>query len=347
MKKFNKPMYVHGRFQSYVSETFVGFFLRSIAMYFKNWWVRRKLKKEDISLWQGSSEIVPISSRPKITWIGHSSFLIQIAGVNIITDPILIERSALFPRYLPVGIPLNLLPSIDVVLISHNHPDHMDLGSLSILKEHANVHFLTPFGDKEYLDRRGFDRVSEYTWWQRLVLPLGGNGKISFTFLPANHWSKRSLFSKKNASLWGSWMIECGSYKIYFAGDTAYESHFCEIGRAYKEIDIALMPIGPCEPRRWLEVSHIDSIEAGKAFLDLGARHFIPMHWGTFPIGTEMFNIPVVRLIDWWDNNKLVLKNKTLHTMKIGQSIEFCDAIEKSVFSENATPTNIKSNLSR
>ncbi|MFC1842718.1 MBL fold metallo-hydrolase [Candidatus Dependentiae bacterium] len=326
MKKFEKPRKVGNRFYSYVQENIVAFFVRSALMRIKSWWVRRKIKKSDVQCWFCKSEPTSCSIHPKITWIGHSSFLIQIGGVNILTDPVLDEPSFLFPRFLAPGIHKNKLPNIDFVLLSHNHPDHMDAGSLLHVKKwNDGTHFLVPVGDKCWFDNKSFVRVREYTWWQQDSFNLkGGSSRdIKFTFLPANHWSMRTLFDKKNRSLWGSWMIECNGHKIYFAGDSAYESHFSLIAKKFKNIDVALMPIGPCEPRSWVEYSHLDSKEAGKAFLDLQAKNIIPMHWATFPWGTEMFDEPVIRLKNWWQENVSKLEGKSLHLPKVGESIEF------------------------
>lgn len=291
------------------------------------------MSKSDMLQWFCESETTSCSINPKITWIGHASFLIQIGGVNIITDPILKEPSRLFPRFVPLGIPLDKLPNIDFVLLSHNHPDHTDYKSLMILKKHNGTHFFVPEGDKIWFDNRGFARVREYTWWEQSLFNLkhDSSQQVKFTFLPANHWSKRSIFNKKNSSLWGGWMIECNGHKIYFAGDTAYESHFSEISQEFKDIDVALMPIGPCEPRSWVEESHVDAAQAGQAFLDLKAKHFIPMHWGTFPMGSERFDTPILRLQDWWKENAQLLQGTKLHVTKVGQCVEISTSVIEDI----------------
>jgi len=326
MKKFNRPQFKNNRFQQEPNsqESLVGFFLRSIVMMFKSWWIRRKMKDEDIACWFCKSKPRSCSVYPVITWLGHSSFLIQVGGVNILTDPILNEASYFFPRYLGPGISAQKLPNINFVLISHNHPDHMDAASLMELKAHNGISFLVPQGDKLWFDRRSFARVREYTWWQKdsFNVKNDASGKIMFTFLPSNHWSQRGVFDK-NRSLWGSWLIECNGHKIYFAGDTMYDSHFKEIAQAVPGIDVALMPIGPCEPRKWVAHSHLDAGDAVKAFIDLQAKHFVPMHWGTFPMGTELFNIPIVQLKKSWTSEKDQLNGKKLHMSKVGQSLEF------------------------
>jgi len=260
------------------------------------------------------------NSIPVITWIGHATVLIQINGKNIITDPIFGSPTFLFPRIFPPAIALENLPQIDYVLISHNHMDHMHMPSLLALKQlYPEVKVLVPYGDKGLLDKKGFKECQSFMWWESILDKSVEKNGIEFTFLPAQHWSQRTLFDQ-NKSLWGSWMIEYNNYKIYFAGDTAYASHFRQIAREYPDIDVALMPVGPCEPREKMCSSHISSEEAGDGFLELGARHFIPMHWGTFHFGTDFFETPIIRLNNWWKDNIRLLESKHLNILKLGQS---------------------------
>lgn len=275
---------------------------------------------QDYSSWIKTSKIVPQSINPTITWIGHATFLIQIGGVNILTDPIFGNSTIFFPRILPPGIELETLPKIDFVIISHNHPDHMDSKSLLALKsQNPEIKILVPQGDKKWFEKRKFRNVFENMWWNYLKFDT-----IKFTFLPAYHWSQRGLFDQ-NKSLWGSWMIEHNNNSIYFAGDTGYSNHFKEIAKSFDKIDIALMPVGPCEPREKMCHAHISSEEAGKAFLELNATNFIPMHWGTFHFGTDNFDTPILRLKNWWKINDLKLSAKMLHIVKFGQKTVFND----------------------
>ena len=277
---------------------------------------RRSSKPNSAIEWYQPSKIISHSLNPKITWIGHSSFLIQINNINILTDPIFKSPSFLFPRIFKPGIDLSEMPKIDYVLISHNHWDHMSQQCLFDIKQRfPDVKFLLPKGDGYWLNKWGFDNFCEFEWWQQLKV----NG-LKFSFLPAHHWSQRSVFDQ-NKSLWGSWMIE-GLSKIYFAGDTAYGQHFKEIGKNFAGIDYAIMPVGPCEPSKWMCKSHINSEDACKAFLELGAKQFIPMHWGTFYFGTDNFDTPIIRLQDWWQKNRESLRSKSLSILKIGQAIK-------------------------
>jgi len=333
MGKFKEPLKNRNCFHSYVNETFFGFLFRSFIMVITSWFIRRKIKKSDMSRWFCKTEPVTSSIEPKITWVGHASFLIQVGGINILTDPLLRSPSTFFPRYVPLGIPFSKLPNIDFVLLSHNHPDHMDSKSLMQLKKHNGTHFLVPQGDKLWFENKCFARVREYTWWESSSFVLAHNiaKQITFTFLPANHWSMRGLFNRKNSSLWGGWMIECLGHKIYFAGDTAYESHFKEISAKFPNIDIALMPIGPCEKRDWVKHSHVDAKEAIAAFLDLQAKYFIPMHWGTFPMGAETFDTPLIRLQGFWKLRADELSKKELHILKVGQRFELSKTVQDKV----------------
>ncbi len=294
-----------------------------LAIFFKSF--LNYEKRNNLASWIEQSNIMPHSTEPSITWIGHATFLIQINNFNVLTDPIFGNATFLFPRILPPGIILEKLPKIDFVLISHNHRDHMDEMSLVNLKKlNPYLKFLVPQGDKDWFLKKGFNcnDVQENLWWNQLNFKNNDHSEIRFTFLPSKHWSQRSLFDY-NKSLWGSWMVESGFSSIYFAGDTAYSQHFNEISNEFKNIDIALMPIGPCEPRKKMCNSHVSAEESGQAFLDLNAKNFVPMHWGTFKFGTDKFALPIERIKKWWNMNSTKLNFKNLNLIKIGQKIEF------------------------
>lgn len=279
------------------------------------------------------------SIEPRITWVGHSTFLIEIDGIRILTDPVFFGLSFFFPRMLPAALSLDALPPIDAVIISHNHRDHMDEPSLRALFAHTNCHFFVPFGDKAWFAKRGCSRVTEASWWEEFTVfsATDASKSATLTFLPAWHWSQRGLFDH-NTSLWGSWMIKTADSCIYFAGDTAYSKHFKAIATEFPQIDIALMPIGPCEPRAGMKKAHVSAEEAGLAFLDLNARHFIPMHWGTFAFGTDNLLLPVDRLHAWWGSHNHELALKELHGMKMGETRLF--------LKEPKEPTSQESNVS-
>lgn len=325
MKKHNQRIYPHvehGRFYNYPNEIPEVFFFRSFYIYLKSF-INRIFYHPRTDAWQMKLEPVERSEKSIVTWIGHSTFLIQMKGVNILTDPIFGDATSLFPRILQPGIGLEKLPPIDYVLISHNHLDHMDEHALLVLRDkHPGCTFLVPLGDKQWFDARDFMHVREYTWWQDDTFTTSDGGELRLTFLPAFHWSQRGIFDK-NKSLWGSWMIQLAGKTIYFGGDTAYSRHFKSIGKEFERIDCAILPIGPCDPHKWMKFSHANAHGAYQGFKDLNAQHFIPMHWGTFYFGTDTFDTPMMMLKDVWQKHadKEVTYDQ-LHILCAGQRID-------------------------
>lgn len=314
------PVRKNGRFYFDYEDRPESFLFGTIPQFFSVLNGRKKRMAGKIASWVSQSTPVHASNEPIITWLGHATFLIQIGGVNILTDPIFGNASFLFPRILPVGLSIDELPQIDVILISHNHPDHMDSPSLKALKSRfPDVSVYVPFGDKQWFDKKGFVKPVEHMWWQETVFSI--NKKIEgvrFTFLPAAHWSKRSLFDT-NKSLWGSWMIQWKDHTVYFGGDTAYSHHFKVIADNFPSIDVALLPIAPGEPHEWMKRTHINAEQAVHGFIDLGAKHFIPMHWGTFAFGTDHFEDPIYLLNATWKKLSAQLTDKMLHRVRVGQ----------------------------
>jgi len=260
------------------------------------------------------------SQAPQIIWLGHASFLIKCGNFTLLTDP-LFGSLPFFPRLISCDHFLDNLPNIDITLVSHNHHDHMDMTSLShIAHRFKNVIFSVPHGDKKWLKKPLFKNIYEHTWGSKLVVKKE-KSEILCTFLPAYHWSRRTLFDTNN-SLWGSWLIEWNDYTIYFGGDSAYFEHFQEIGNRYK-INVALLPIAPVEPRKKMAKSHMNPEEAGKAFFDLNADIFVPMHWGTFNFGIDAHHEPVDLLKKWEIENKEILEknNKKISLLHIGETL--------------------------
>lgn len=275
--------------------------------------LRRSWVQREVSVEKNYSD-----GKPRVTWIGHSTFLIQIAGVTILTDPIFGSPSIFFPRLTRPGLVPENMPPIDIVIFSHNHPDHMDIKSLRrIVRLNPRTRIFVPWGDKKTLERRGFVNISEYMWWDEEVVVLPGERSVTFTFLPAAHDTRRFLLDA-NKSLWGSWMIMGAGEYIYFAGDSAYDVHYREIGENFPIINTALIPISPCDECE--RMRHLSAEDAGEAFLELGAHRFIPMHWGTYHFGDDHPLIPVKRLQEWWDANTVRLGQRCLDFLKIGQT---------------------------
>ncbi len=317
------PSKKHNRFSSIVNHEPESLLFDTIPSFVRSLIGRKKRWPTQVSSWIAQDKPLASSIKPVITWIGHASFLVQIGGFNILLDPIFGNASPLFPRMLPPGIALKDLPPIHFVVISHNHHDHMDRASLLALRS-SEARFLVPEGDEQWFERRGFGYAESFLWWKSKSFSHPNNEKnsIRFVFLPAAHWSRRGLFDM-NKSLWGSWMIEYQGYRIYFAGDTAYAVHFNQIAREFCPIDIALMPIGPCEPRSWMQHVHMSAQQAAKAFLELQADHFIPMHWGTFAFGADHFDLPIRLINQWWQDNQEHVSSKKLHVVKVGQRLHF------------------------
>ncbi len=224
-----------------------------------------------------------------VTWIGHSSLLIQIDGLNILTDPVWSDRCSPVQfagpkRHVEPGIAFENLPPVDVVLISHNHYDHLDRRTIEKLGNRPL--YLVPLKIGEFLDDLGISNFEEKDWWEELVF----NG-VKMACVPAQHFSNRSLFDR-NKTLWSGWVIQGKTHTLYFAGDTGYFPGFAEIGKRYGPIDVAALPIGAYLPRWFMSPVHIDPAEAVEAYLDLQAEYFIPIHWGTFELADEPLDQP-------------------------------------------------------
>jgi N-acyl-phosphatidylethanolamine-hydrolysing phospholipase D len=222
-------------------------------------------------------------TEPTATWIGHSAFLLQLSGLNILTDPQFSTRASPVAfagprRIVPLPIEIAELPRIDVVLISHNHYDHLDLATVKQLAalEPAGPLFLVPLGLRAWFADNGIEQVEEYDWWKSRVL-----GGVRFTLVPAQHWSKRTLWDT-NKTLWGGWVIEGGGLRLIHTGDLGYSQDARDIGERLGPFDMAFIPIGAYAPRWFMKTMHVDVPEAVQVRSDLRAQRAIGMHWGTF-----------------------------------------------------------------
>ena len=230
-----------------------------------------------------------------VTWIGHATLLVQLDGVNFLTDPTWAGRSGPFgglvgvKRYTPPPMRLEDLPRIDFVLISHDHYDHLDEPTVRRLAEIFNPTFLVPLGLKAWLADRGITNAVELDWGQSVKLK-----GVTIVCSPAQHGSGRTLVDQ-GRRLWASWAV-LGSHRFYFAGDTGYYSHFKEIGDALGPFDLAALPIGSYTPREIAHAVHISPEEALQAWTDLRAARFIGIHWGTFALAREPYDEPPQRI---------------------------------------------------
>ncbi|MFG2637170.1 MBL fold metallo-hydrolase [Streptomyces sp. NPDC048362] len=247
-----------------------------------------------------------------VTWAGHASWVVRIGGLTVLTDPVWSRRILGTPaRVTPVGVPWDTLPRVDAVVISHNHYDHLDAPTLRRLPRDTPV--FVPAGLGGWFRRRRFTCITELDWWEGAEL-CG----VRFDFVPAHHWSKRTLTDTCH-SLWGGWVLTSSvGQRLYFAGDTGYGHWFSRIGRRYPDIDLALMPIGAYDPRWWLSDVHCDPEEAVRATLDLGARRMAPMHWGTFVLSAEPVLEPLTRVRAAWQTAGLARQD--LWDLPVGAS---------------------------
>jgi L-ascorbate metabolism protein UlaG (beta-lactamase superfamily) len=230
-----------------------------------------------------------------VTFVGHASFLIQAAATSLLIDPVYSRRASPVSfagprRARAPGVRFEDLPTISLVLLSHNHYDHCDLGTLRLLERRSHPPVVTPLGNAPLLRKAGVTRIEELDWWETAQA-----APLAVTLTPAQHFSARSMFDR-NRALWGGFLIEAGGHRILHAGDSGYGPHFREIARRLGPIDLALLPIGAYEPRWFMKDIHMNPAEAVQAHLDLEARQSIAMHFGTFQLTPEGIEEPVREL---------------------------------------------------
>lgn len=259
-------------------------------------------------------------SELRVTFINHSSTLLQFDGLNVLTDPIFDQRVSPFqfigPRRVhPPGIRFDDLPPIDVLLLSHNHWDHLEIGTVRQLSKRDQPRIICPLGVKAFLDREGCRNVTELDWQQRLQF----NERTTVHCVPAQHFSGRGLFDR-NATLWAGFVLDnvlAGT--LYFAGDSGYGPHFSDIGRQFGPFRLALIPIGAYKPTWFMGPIHCDPAGAVQIHDDVGSLQSVAIHFGTFPLADDGQTEPV-------DDLQTALAQKGIATdrfvaLKAGQSI--------------------------
>jgi L-ascorbate metabolism protein UlaG (beta-lactamase superfamily) len=263
------------------------------------WWYTSVPRK-----WPSSLPVAPTAPPPAgappgriaATFIGHSTFLIQTGRSAILTDPVFTTHAGPFGRLGPRRVrqpahAITDLPAVDLVIVSHNHYDHMQPASLRELDARFRPAFVTTLGNARFLRGLGLRRVSELDWWSREQV-----GDVEVTCTPAQHFSSRGL-RDRNRTLWGGFGLGAGDKTIYFTGDTGYSGQFAEIGARLPGLDAAFIPIGAYEPRWFMAPVHVNPQEAVRIHLDLKARVSVAMHFGTFKLTDEGIDDPVTDLI--------------------------------------------------
>jgi N-acyl-phosphatidylethanolamine-hydrolysing phospholipase D len=230
-----------------------------------------------------------------VTWVGHSTLLIQLDGVNLLTDPHWSGRASPFSfvgprRVTPPGIRFEDLPPIHLVLISHNHYDHLDRATVKQLAETYRPLFLVPLGLKAWFAELGITEVEELDWWQSRTFR-----GLMLTCLPAQHFSNRSFWDQ-NRTLWSGWAVAGREKRLFFGGDTGYYEVFKEIGARLGPFDLAAISIGAYMPPSIMKLTHTTPEEALRLFDDVKGQRFVPIHWGTFDLAEEPIEEPPKRL---------------------------------------------------
>jgi L-ascorbate metabolism protein UlaG (beta-lactamase superfamily) len=241
---------------------------------------------------------LPASLEPgdvALTFINHVTFLIQFPGLNVLTDPVYSERESPFRHMGPrrvrdPGLDFSDLPPIHIVLVSHNHYDHLDIATLLRLEAGHAPHFITGLGNRAFLKSFGLHSVGELDWWQSAQV-----AKAEVIMTPAQHWSTRGP-GNRNRSLWGGFIVRAHGRQVYFAGDTGYWEHFRDIHARFGRMDLALLPIGAYEPRWFMRDQHMNPDDAVRAHVELEAQISIGTHFGCFALTDEGIDDPVVEL---------------------------------------------------
>jgi len=231
-------------------------------------------------------------------WLGHASVLVRRQGLTVLTDPVFGHRASPLSfagpaRRTITAVDVAGLPAIDVVLISHNHYDHLDAKTVKALaRRFPSLVFLVPLGLKRWFDRHGIRNVRELDWWSATDVR-----DTSFSFVPARHWSARTPWDR-NRSLWGGWVMEQQGFRFWFAGDTGYSANLAEIGRRLGPMDLAAIPIGAYAPRWFMHGQHVDPAQAVQLHREVGCKRSIAIHWAVFELADDQLDEPPRLLVE-------------------------------------------------
>ena len=271
----------------------------------------------DLAVDQRGQQVWSSTQDNRLFWVGHATFVLRRPDLMVITDPVLTSRLGVFRRLTPPGLSLDRIDRPVVVVISHNHRDHLDLPSLRILVQasRGNIRFLVPLGMGSWFRRVRLSNVTEFDWWEHVRL----RDDLDLTFVPAKHWSMRMPWDK-NRSLWGGWWIRSAGQTLHYCGDTAFTTFFEQLHDRLGPSDHALLPIGAYEPRELLHHHHVDPEEAFEIFRMLQADRFIPFHWGAFVLADEPVDEPPQRLQHAFEQDHDV-DNTRLQLLEPGGSV--------------------------
>ena len=259
-----------------------------------------------------------------LTWVGHTSFLLQISGLNILIDPIWSDRASPFRfvgprRWVPPGVEFDRLPPIDAVILSHDHYDHLDAPTISrLVRRYPAAVWYSPLGLGDFLRHRGAREVVERDWWEETAI-----GGVRITCVPAQHFSGRTL-GRRNNTLWCGWVLRSPERTLFFAGDTGLHPEFSSIASRCGPIDIAILPIGAYEPRWFMGSVHMNPEDCIKAAAHLGTGSggkpliVAAAHWGTFKLTDEPMDEPPARMRHEWQAARFDSKN--LWIMRHGET---------------------------
>lgn len=250
-----------------------------------------ELSERDVAF--GEKPAARVMNSLAITYVNHATFLIQSGGLNILTDPVWSERVSPLSfagpkRMRPPGIRFEDLPEIDLVILSHNHYDHLDIETLKKLNDLYSPEFITPLGVDLYLNQQGISNTIALDWWDDQSV----SESLNVTSVPAQHFSSRGLFDR-NKTLWAGYVLETESGNVYFAGDTGYGDFFKEIGERFDNITVGLIPIGAYKPQWFMSPIHVNPEEAIQVHKDVNAEISFGMHFGTFPLADDGMKEPV------------------------------------------------------
>ncbi|CAN5384515.1 MBL fold metallo-hydrolase [soil metagenome] len=248
------------------------------------------------------------SGDPCAVWIGHASWGLRLGGQLVVIDPVFSTAlSGVVKRLVPPAFPVEACPAPDLVLVTHDHRDHLDFPSIAQLPDSAT--YIVPLGNGARIKH---PNVVELDWWQPHQ-----HGSLEITLVPARHWSMRMPWNR-NATLWGGYIVRGPEGVAYHSGDTAWGEHFAEIAQKIGPIDWAMLPIGAYSPRWFMAAQHINPDEALEGFTALGANNFLAMHWGTFKLTDEAVGEPRQRILELWAERGL--DPSRLWLMDIGES---------------------------